>query len=224
MSALDPTIRAALVTHLRATDPSATVLHEVPIRYARGSYNAGRADVLAVSDVVSGYEIKSDADSRARLPRQVIAYGALCDFCTVVVGPKHLAHVRAELPATWGVLVAEPAPVGVFLRRERDAVRGAAVEPAAIARQLWRDEGAALLKTHGVKFDRRATVSDIWPLVEALPLEVLRARLRAALTDHEAALKDGREAQREASRRHRQWEKDQCAAREKMLAKFAEVA
>lgn len=169
---LDPKIRAALVAHLRATDPSAAVLHEVPIRYASGSYDAGRADVLAVSDVVSGYEIKSDADSRARLARQVIAYGALCDFCTAVVGPRHLSHVRAELPATWGILVAEPAPGGVFLRRDRDAVRRIAVEPAAIARQLWREEGVALLKEHGVKVERRALVHHIWPLIEALPMEV----------------------------------------------------
>jgi hypothetical protein len=218
---LDPAIRAAIVAHLRATDPSAVVLHEVPIRYARGDYDAGRADVLTVSDVVSGYEIKSDADSFARLPKQVIAYEALCDFCTIVVGPKHLAHARAALPTSWGIVVAEAADRGVFLRRERLATRNSDVEPAAIARQLWKEEGVALLKEQGTKIDRRTPVYRIWPLVEALPLEVLRTRLRAALVDHENALKDVRVARRKEQRDRRRQEKEQREAREEWLAEIA---
>lgn len=167
----DPEIRALLVEHLRASDPAPTIVHEVPIRYARGKFDAGRADVIAVSDVVAGYEIKSDVDSFARLERQVLAYEAICDFNTIVVGPRHLAHARAALPASWGILVAES---GERLRRERPATRNERVEPAAIARQLWKEECVALLKEHGAKLPRRVLVHALWPLVEALPIDVLR--------------------------------------------------
>ena len=223
MSVLDPEIRAALVAHLAATEPSPAILNEVPIRYARGRYTAGRADVLAVSDVVAGYEIKSDADGRSRLDRQVLAYGALCDFCTIVVGPRHLAHVRSKLPASWGILVAEPRAQGLFLRRERFAECNADVEPAAIARQFWKGECVALLKKHGAKIDRRALVHDIWPLVEALPLDVLRAALRVALVAHENALKDNRPRLREIQRKNRHHEKDLRAKREEWAARTAEI-
>lgn len=223
MSILDPEIRAALAAHLSATEPVSTILNEVPIRYAQGRYTAGRADVLAVSDVVKGYEIKSDADGRSRLDRQVLAYGALCDFCTIVVGPRHLAHARSKLPASWGILVAEPRGEGVFLRRERLAERNTAVEAASIARQLWKDECVALLKKHGVKIDRRARSHEIWPLVEALPIDALRDALRVALVAHENALKDNRPRLREIQRRHRQHEKDLRAKREKWAASAAEI-
>lgn len=168
-----------------------------------------------------GYEIKSDFDSRVRLQRQVRAYGALCDFCTVVVGPRHLAHVRAALPTTWGILVAEPAASGVLLRCDRQATRNLDVEPAAIARQFWKTEVIALLKEHGAHLDRRAYVHVLWPLVEALPIDVLRARLRVALVAHEEALKDVRVERREEQRGRRAREKTQREARARLIAEWA---
>lgn len=220
MILLDPAIRDAVVAHLTAAKPSAAVLHEVPIRYARGHFDAGRADVIAVSDVVAGYEIKSDADSLVRLGRQIVAYEALCDFCTIVVGPRHLVHVRAVLPASWGIIVVETSNHGALLRRERPEMRNAAVEPAAIARQLWREECIALLKEHGMRPERRAYVHTLWPLVEALPLDVLRSRLRVALVDHENALRDERAARRERQRGHRQSERERREKRDRMLAEW----
>ena len=216
----DPAIRAALVEHLRATDPAATILHEVPIRYARGRFDAGRADVIAVSGVVAGYEIKSDVDSLARLERQVLAYEALCDFSTIVVGSRHLAHARAALPASWGILVAESVESGARLRAERLPAQNERVEPGAIARQLWKEECVALLKEHGAKLDRRVLVHALWPLVEALPIDVLRARLRVALVDHEDALKDVRIDRREQQRERRRSDKEQREKRDRALAEW----
>lgn len=213
----DPEIRATLVEHLRKSDASASVLHEVPIRYARGHFDAGRADVLAVSGFVFGYEIKSEADNRARLRRQVPAYEAICDFCTIVVGLRHLPHVRATLPASWGILVATDGG----LRRERQATRNVDVDPAAIARQLWKDECVAMLKEHGMTPARRAYVHDLWPLVEALPIDALRARLRVALVDHENALKDIRVERREERRRRVERERAHREAQDRLLAEWA---
>lgn len=220
----DPQIRAALVAHLAGIEPSATVLHEVPIRYARGNFDARRADVIAVSNVVTGYEIKSDVDSLTRLDRQIIAYEALCDFCTIVVGSRHLAHARATVPASWGILLAASGESGVVLHLERLATRNDRVEPAGIARHFWKEECVALLKEHGAKLPRRVLVHALWPLVEALPIDVLRARLRVALVDHENALKDVRVERREEQREHRKREKDRRERMDRILAEWSSRA
>jgi len=42
---------------------------------------SSRVDALLVADRISGFEIKSDLDSLARLPRQVLAYSAVVERC-----------------------------------------------------------------------------------------------------------------------------------------------
>lgn len=180
----DPQIRAALVEHLRMHAPAATVRHEMVIRYARGRYGEARADVVAIDAWLHGYEIKSDRDSRVRLPGQVAAYDALFDFNTLVCAARHVAGARVALPAWWGILVAESASGEVRLREERPAMRNGRVEPASLARQLHKGECIALLRANGVKVPTRTYVHHLWPQVETLPLDVLRAAVRASVVAH----------------------------------------
>ena len=67
-----------------------------------------RADVVMVTeDALCGIEIKSDADTYARLASQVKDYDKYYDFNYVVVGTSHALHIREHVPEYWGVITVE---------------------------------------------------------------------------------------------------------------------
>ncbi|MBO4889784.1 MAG: sce7726 family protein [Lachnospiraceae bacterium] len=67
-----------------------------------------RADaVMITDDALFGIEIKSDADTYARLARQVKDYDCFYDKNIVVVGTSHAMHIREHVPEHWGVITVE---------------------------------------------------------------------------------------------------------------------
>lgn len=67
-----------------------------------------RADaVMITEDALFGIEIKSDADTYARLSRQVKDYDCFYDKNIVVVGTSHALHIREHVPEHWGVITVE---------------------------------------------------------------------------------------------------------------------
>lgn len=67
-----------------------------------------RADVVMVTeDALYGIEIKSDADTYARLARQVEDYDRYYDMNIAVVGTSHAQHIREHVPEHWGVITVE---------------------------------------------------------------------------------------------------------------------
>ncbi len=67
-----------------------------------------RADVVMITDdALFGIEIKSDADTYARLARQVEDYDRYYDKNIVVVGSSHAHHIREHVPEHWGVITVE---------------------------------------------------------------------------------------------------------------------
>ena len=68
-----------------------------------------RADVvMVVPDAVIGIEIKSDADTYARLKRQVRDYDQHFDANYVAVGVSHAMHIEEHVPPWWGIITVEP--------------------------------------------------------------------------------------------------------------------
>ena len=67
-----------------------------------------RADIVMVlpSSVV-GIEIKSDADTYARLQRQVKDYNQYFDYNYVVAGSSHAMHIEEHVPEWWGIITVE---------------------------------------------------------------------------------------------------------------------
>ena len=66
-----------------------------------------RADmVMVVYDALYGIEIKSDADSYARLDRQVKDYNLYYDYDLVAVGTRHAAQIKEHVPEWWGTITA----------------------------------------------------------------------------------------------------------------------
>lgn len=67
-----------------------------------------RADVVMITpDSLYGIEIKSDADTYARLARQVRDYDRYYDYNVVVVGTSHAFHIEEHVPAYWGIITVE---------------------------------------------------------------------------------------------------------------------
>ena len=64
-----------------------------------------RADVVMVTPLaIYGIEIKSDADTYARLKRQVRDYDNFYDYNYVVVGTSHAYHIQEHVPDYWGII------------------------------------------------------------------------------------------------------------------------
>lgn len=129
----DPEIRALL----RPTLPTGLVIEELGILQG-----VVRADVALVTDLLHGYEIKSAADSRARLALQAAAYSRVFDRCTVVVEPNHLRGAIETVPPWWGALVV----VDGGLRTEREGAPNEHVEARAVAELLWSEDVIDLLE------------------------------------------------------------------------------
>lgn len=67
-----------------------------------------RADVVMVTpDAIYGIEIKSDADTYARLSRQVKDYNQYFDYNYVVVGSTHALHIEEHVPDFWGIITVD---------------------------------------------------------------------------------------------------------------------
>lgn len=67
-----------------------------------------RADVVMVTeDDLVGIEIKSDADTYARLSGQVKDYDKYYDRNIVVVGSTHALHIKEHVPEHWGIITVE---------------------------------------------------------------------------------------------------------------------
>lgn len=67
-----------------------------------------RADgVMVLPTAICGIEIKSDADTYARLNRQIKDYDQYFDYNYVVAGTTHAMHIMEHVPEWWGVITVE---------------------------------------------------------------------------------------------------------------------
>ena len=100
-----------------------------------------RADVIMVRPAsLSGIEIKSDADSYARLGRQVRDYDRYFDYNYVAAGSSHGNHVEEHVPGWWGIITVEQ----IGNRVDFYVLREASPNPNRLLRAklslLWRPE------------------------------------------------------------------------------------
>lgn len=95
---LDADIRRVLLQHLAAYP---FIIEEI------GVCGQVRCDVVALGGEMVGYEIKSDADTLRRLPRQVEWYSRVIDRAHVVTTERHLEGVQTTSACN---LCARPGP------------------------------------------------------------------------------------------------------------------
>lgn len=93
----DKAIRDILIAYLQATN------HEIRI-YQEKSIGSSICDVMAVTDKLTGYEIKSDLDNYDRLETQIKAYDRFFDENYLVVSKSHSCSAEGKVPNYWGIL------------------------------------------------------------------------------------------------------------------------
>ena len=98
MALLDKDIREPLFWYLEEKYVKVRFFEEKNIARSRADI------VLVTDDAIFGIEIKSDADSYARLKRQIRDYNKYFDYNYVVIGKSHLKHIDEHVPAHWGII------------------------------------------------------------------------------------------------------------------------
>ena len=131
-------IRNILIAYLKATN------REIRI-YQEKSIGNAVCDLMAVTDHLTGYEIKSDLDNYRRLDRQIDAYDRFFEKCYIVVGGRHLQSAYQKVPAHWGIISIQSDHVIVH----RPA-GGGTVDSASQLAVLWKVELANLLTRAGL--------------------------------------------------------------------------
>lgn len=149
----------------------------------------GRIDVAVINGELAGYEIKSDRDTLVRLDGQMQLYNRVFDRVWVVVAPRHLEATLSLVPQWWGVHIAEQTDSVVTLRSVRHAEPNPAEQDGvAVAQLLWREEALAMLDEFDVgdaKLRRGSRRHMYVALAQALQMELLKERVRAALKSRE---------------------------------------
>lgn len=106
-----------------------------------------RADVVMVMPLaVCGIEIKSDADTYARLNRQVKDYDHYFDYNYIVAGTRHAVHVKEHVPEWWGIITVEIEGGEVDFYVLREAQVNPKMDWKKKLSLLWRSELAHIQK------------------------------------------------------------------------------
>ncbi|MDE2662698.1 MAG: sce7726 family protein [Gemmatimonadota bacterium] len=143
-----------------------------------------RIDLLTVSGVLHGYEIKSSRDRLTRLASQAATYNRVLDRVTLVVCRRHVEAALQLVPTWWGVLLAHGSAEAVSLSQIRPAGKNPDQDPRALVELLWRDEALELLAHHnaaaGVRSKPRPAVWDrVCEVLEPTEIQsAVRSRLK----------------------------------------------
>ena len=134
-----------------------------------------RADVVMVTEqYLYGIEIKSDADTYARLKKQVRYYDEYYDRNIVVVGSTHAAHVSEHVPEWWGIISAEVIGGRIDFYTIREPIDNPKVQDEKKITVLWRPELNRLLSLNGLHaYNRKSKAFVQKKLLEMVPGELL---------------------------------------------------
>jgi len=176
-----------------------------------------RADVMLVMDeMLVGLEIKSDADTYARLERQIADYNRCFDMNYVVVGTSHAAHIEEHVPDWWGIITVEEDEETEGTLSERKADFYILRQPGLNPRRhyeffrkrqldfLWRPELARIQEKHGLyKYPGKSKLFVRNYVFDSIEEEVLKKEITDELfeRDYELAVKQISEYRNKRSKR-----------------------
>ena len=146
-----------------------------------------RADVVMVlPEALCGIEIKSDADTYARLERQVYDYNLYYDYNIVVVGTSHAAHIEEHVPEWWGIITVESEEDRTDFYLMREAKENPKMEWNHKIEILWRPELAhiqELNRMYAYKQKSKRFVAD--QIVETVEPKILAGQLSDELFERD---------------------------------------
>lgn len=140
-----------------------------------------RADIVMIgADGICGIEIKSDADTYARLKRQIPDYCKYFDCNYVVVGTSHASHVDEHVPDDWGIITVEEDEEGsaVDFYILREAKRNPNCDPARKITILWRPELKHIQELNGLPAYKEKSKACVQKLImDRVPEEVWQRQM-----------------------------------------------
>ena len=185
-SVQEATVRAAIEA-LAANDPhygDTRIVHELALCQAEA-----RVDLAAVNGWFVGWEIKTRADTLARLPRQQDVYSRVFDRVWLVADERHIGPALAMIPSWWGIMRIGDHAGACRLTLVRPSRLNRNVDVHSLIRLLWRAEAFAELESLGLANGlERSPRRVLWErLVGAVPKhlsqtqlqELVRRRLKA---------------------------------------------
>ena len=152
-----------------------------------------RADVVMVTPgLLYGIEIKSDADSYARLEKQVKYYNWYYDRNILVVGSKHAAHAPEHVPDWWGIISVEVIDDKVDILELREPSENPRVKDHRKIALLWRSELNRLLKQNKLPvYHNKNKVAAQKRLLENVPAEILWPQVCEELFQRDYSIYNG---------------------------------
>jgi hypothetical protein len=176
-------IKRALISHLnryRKDEFEFPYLDELKINGGEG-----RADLVDVCPMHC-YEIKSDLDTLARLRSQGGRYGKIFDKVTLVTSERHLANVKAMVPAWWGIMLI-PKPGKMVFQRVRYSRTNRRIDKNSLVSLLDKQEALAVLARYGEAHGWKSKSLYILhqKLAELIPVEPLKAEVRKCLSERQ---------------------------------------
>lgn len=187
---LDADIREPLFEFLEETYGKIRIIEEKNI-------GRSRADVVMITeDAICGLEIKSDADTYARLARQVKDYDKHYDYNFAVIGTTHALHIKEHIPEHWGVITVEELDGKPDFYIYKKPAPNPNVKLDYQMRMLWRPELAMLQAQNDMpKYKDKSKDFVIKKLLErtelaednkkALPLSVLKQQMSNILMERD---------------------------------------
>ncbi|MBR2596352.1 MAG: sce7726 family protein [Solobacterium sp.] len=142
MTLLDKDIREPLFQYLEERYGLVRILEEKEIGQSRADA------VMVTADSLYGIEIKSDADTYARLSSQVKDYDQYYDFNYVVAGSTHGLHVAEHVPWYWGIITVEWYEDRVDFYLAREPERNPHMDLRRKLSLLWRPELVRIQEKH----------------------------------------------------------------------------
>ena len=146
-----------------------------------------RADVMLVlEEKLIGVEIKSDADTYARLARQVKDYNKFFDYNYVVVGSSLSKHIEEHVPEYWGIIeaISKEESVEFNVLREPE-INKRAQRTYKMKRKLsilWRPELSHIQEINGMpKYKQRSKDFVITKIMEKVPWDLLHRQISEEL-------------------------------------------
>ncbi|MBS7006824.1 sce7726 family protein [Anaerostipes sp.] len=146
-----------------------------------------RADIVMVTeDSVFGIEIKSDADTYARLQRQIRDYDQFFDYNYAVVGSRHALHIEEKIPAWWGIITAEETGDAVDFYMLRSPGENPKLVWKNKLRLLWRPELAHIQERNQLpKYRQKSKAFVIDKIIEKVPAELLKTQVSDELFERD---------------------------------------
>lgn len=140
-----------------------------------------RADVVMVMpSALCGIEIKSDADTYARLSRQVRDYNQYYDYNYIVAGTSHAGHVAEHVPEWWGIITVELEADRVDFYLLREPKENPKVNWKRKMSLLWRPELAHIQELNKLPKYKEKSKSFV---IEKILLKVEKEKLSEQISE-----------------------------------------